>query len=107
MKRRYACLWLVLAAVSVAADNQPKMMNVQGRVQMLNQNASTITVETSGGVRRQVSYTNATKFLYGHSKKSKPGSADQVKENNYISCAGTYGEKMELKAAECVYRETK
>jgi hypothetical protein len=107
MNRRNACLLLVLAAGLAAADNPPKMMNVQGKVRMLDQKSSTITVETTGGIRRQVIYSNGTKVLYGHSKQSKPGSSDQVKENNYISCAGTSGDKMELKATECVYRETK
>src|SRR5262245_31608536 len=107
MHRRYACLLLVLAGTLAAADKPPKMMNVQGTVQMLDKNASTITVEMPRAVRRQVIYSNETKFMYGHSKKSKPGSSDQVKESNYISCAGTYNDKMELKAAKCVYRETK
>ena len=105
--KRYAGLLLVLGAGLTAADKAPKMMNVQGRVQMLDKNASAITVEMSGGVRRQVIYSNETKFLYGHSKKSKPGSSDQVKDGNYISCAGTYSDKMVLKASECVYREAK
>jgi hypothetical protein len=74
---------------------------------MLDKDASAITVEMKGGVRRKVIYTADTKFLYGHSHDSKPGSADQVKENNYISCAGTYNDKTNLNAKECVYRETK
>ena len=106
MKRTNTCLLLVLAGGLAAAD-KPKMMNVQGRVGMLDQKDSTITVETKGGLRRKVVYSNETKFLYGHSKDSKPGSSDQVKESNYISCAGTYDDKMELKAAQCVYREAK
>jgi hypothetical protein len=98
-------LGLLLGASVFAADKPPKMMNVQGRVQMLDKNASSITVDAKG-VMRKVLYSSDTKFLYGHSKNSKPGSSDQVKEGNYISCSGTY-DKMELKAKECVYREAK
>ena len=108
MNRRYAQmlgLSLTLAAGLIAAD-KPKQMNVQGRVQMLDKSGSVITVETKG-VRHRVAYTDATKFVYGHSHDNKPGSADQVKESNYISCSGTYEDKMLLKATECVYRETK
>jgi hypothetical protein len=98
---------LALAASLNAAAKPSKLMNVQGRVQTLDKDGSTITVETKGGRRWKVAYTGDTKFLYGHSRASKPGSADQVKENNYISCAGTYDDKPMLNAKECVYREMK
>jgi hypothetical protein len=98
-------LTLVVVTSLVAADKPPKMMNVQGRVHLLDKNSSTITVEAKG-VQRKVAYTGDTKFLYGHSHDNKPGSLDQVKENNYISCSGTY-EKTTLNAKECVYREMK
>jgi hypothetical protein len=47
-----------------------------------------------------------TKFLYGHSKDNKPGSSDQVKEGNYISCS-TMAEQNHLMAKECIYRESR
>jgi hypothetical protein len=115
MNRRYGwllgfslavVLTLVLAAGLVAAE-KPKLMNVQGRVQMLDKDNSSITVEMKAGVRRRVTYTGETKFLYGHSHDNKPGSLDQVKENSYISCSGTYDAKPVLKAMECIYREIK
>jgi hypothetical protein len=102
-----ALLALFLAGNVVATDKPAKMANIQGRVQMLDKNASAITVETKGGVKRQVTYASGTKFRYGHSKNSSPGSAVYVKENNYISCTGTYNDKMILNATECVYREAK
>jgi len=102
-----ALLTLLLAANVVAADKPPKMMNLQGSVQMFDKNATSITVVTKGGVKRKVIYSSDTKFLYGHSKNSKPGFSDQVKESSYISCAGTYNDKMELKATECICREAK
>jgi hypothetical protein len=86
-------------------DKAAKMSNVQGRVQMIDKASSTITVE-KGVVRRQVIYNADTKFLYGHSKDNKPGSADQVKDGNYISCAGTL-DGTKLTAKECIYRESK
>jgi hypothetical protein len=95
----------VLALNVVAKDKAPKMSNIQGRVQMIDKDSSTITVE-KGSVRRQVVYSADTKFLYGHSKDNKPGSADQVKTGNYISCGGTFN-GTKLTAKECVYRESK
>ena len=103
-------LGLVLAFNVVAADKKPKpakMSNVQGRVQMMSKDQSTITVEQKGGLRRVVMYNGDTKFNYGHSKNNKPGSVDQVKEGNFINCSGMYNDKMQLAAKECVYRETK
>jgi hypothetical protein len=54
-----------------------------------------------------VIYTSDTRFFYGHSTNAKPGSLDQVKESDYISCAGTFNDKVELQAIKCVYREAK
>src|SRR6266567_2983291 len=82
-------LGLVLAFNSVAKDKAPKISNIQGRVQMINKDSSTITIE-KGSMRRQVVYSGDTKFLYGHSNNNKPGTADQVKEGNCISCSGRF-----------------
>ncbi len=102
-------LSLVLA-VTLAAQakkaSKPKTGRVDGRVQMINKDTSTVTVEKSN-IRRQVVYGSDTKFLYGHSKKNKPGAADQLKEGNYIACSGTFNEKAQLQAQTCVYREQK
>ena len=115
MNRRYTwplelsltvLLMLVVATSLFAADKPPKLTNVQGRIQMLDKTASSITVDAKG-VMRKVLYDSDTKFLYGHSKNSKPGSAEQLKESEYISCAGTYDDKTVLRAKECVYRETR
>ena len=103
-------LGLVLAFTAIAADKPakpPKMMNLQGKVQMMSKDNSTVTVEQKGGLRRVVMYSGDTKFMYGHSKSNKPGSVDQVKEGYFINCSGTYNDKMQLAAKECVYRETK
>src|SRR5437764_14226146 len=91
----------VLATNVVAKSKTPKLSNIQGRVQMIDKGSSTITVE-KGAVRRQVVYSADTKFLHGHTTKNTPGSADQVKDGNYISCAGTYN-GTKLAANECIY----
>ena len=109
MSKRYATYLITSLAgvVLLAADKDPKMVNIQGRVQMLDKNTSSITVEMKSGIRRKVEYTNDTKFLYGHSRDSQPGSLDQVKATNYISCVGTFDNSTTLKAKQCVYRDTK
>jgi hypothetical protein len=82
--------------------------NVQGTVQNMSKDTSTISVRTgTGQVTRQVVYDAKTKFLFGHSDNNKPGAVAQVKESNYISCVGTYNDKSQLMATECVYRESK
>jgi len=82
--------------------------NVEGTVQNMSKETSTITVRTgTGQVTRQVMYDAKTKFLYGHSDNNKPGAVAQVKEQNYISCVGTFNDKSQLMATECVYRESK
>jgi hypothetical protein len=100
-------LGLVLAFNIVAADKPAKMANLQGKVQMMSKDNSTITVEQKGGLRRQVLYSGDTKFEVGSSKSHKPGSLDQVKEGNFINCSGTYNDKTQLMAKMCVYRESK
>jgi hypothetical protein len=100
-------LGLILAFNIVAADKPAKMANLQGKVQMMNKDNSTITVEQKGGLRRQVMYSGDTKFNMGSSKSNKPGSLDQVKEGYFINCSGSYNDKTQLMAKMCVYREGK
>jgi len=100
-------LGLILAFNIVAADKPAKPANLQGKVQMMNKDNSTLTVEQKGGLRRQVLYSGDTKFMVGSSKSNKPGSLDQVKEGNFINCTGTYNDKTQLMAKVCVYREAK
>jgi hypothetical protein len=89
------------------ADKAQEKANIQGTVQNISKDTSTITVRTTGTVTRLVVYNPSTKFLYGHSDANKPGSVAQLKDSNYISCAGTFDAKNQLMATECVYRETK
>src|SRR4030095_87043 len=100
-------LGLVLAFNIVAADKPAKMANLQGKVQMMSKEHSTITVEQKGGLRRQVLYNGDTKFAVGSSKNNKPGAIDQVKEGNFINCSGADNDNTQLMAKTCVYREAK
>ena len=73
----------------------PKVMNVQGRVQMIDKSTSAITV-AKGNIKRVVVVSGDTKYMYGHSKNNKPGTMDAVKEGFYISCSGVYNDKTQL-----------
>ena len=100
-----AALAAVFATPSLSAqDKKPeKPITVQGTVLTIDK--ATISVRT-GTVTRQVMFGGETKFLYGHSTDNKPGSPDQVKEGNYISCSAM-PEQSHLMAKECVYRENR
>ncbi|SPE30956.1 exported hypothetical protein [Candidatus Sulfopaludibacter sp. SbA6] len=101
-------LFGLVLAFNLGAQNKapkpPKIMNVQGRVEMIDKGTSAITV-AKGNIKRTVVYSGDTKFLYGHSKSNKPGASDQVKEGWYISCSGPFNAKTQLEAQTCVYRE--
>src|SRR5215813_14139317 len=90
-----------------ARKDHPEIANIQGTVQNLSKDMSTIVVNVGKNVTRPIIYSPTTKFLYGHSDNNKPGTVAQVKENNYISCVGTFNDKSQLMATECVYRESK
>ena len=96
-------LTLQLSAKGKAA--KPKTGTVQGTVQSVDKSKMTITV-ANGNVKREVMYSADTQFMSGHSKDSKPGSLDEVKDNYYVSCGGSYeAGKVQLHAKKCVYRE--
>ena len=123
MKTRLSCAILLAAvwaatALGQAAPKPEKITSLEGITEYRLSNGltvllfpdatkSTITVSTKNA-RRDVSYSADTKFLYGHSNNNKPGSVDQVKDNYYVSCSGTFeAGKVQLTARECIYRETK
>jgi hypothetical protein len=96
-------LTLQLSAQSKPA--KPKAGTIQGTVQNVDKSKMTITVAT-GSVKREVIYAADTQWMSGHSKDSKPGSLDEVKDNYYISCGGAFeAGKVQLHAKKCVYRE--
>jgi len=100
-----AAVTLLLTCGLGAQEKKAKTVNYQGNVQGVNKSTSMILIKNDSVVR-SVMYSASTKFMYGHSKDNKPGSVDQVKDGNYISCAGSV-EGGHLMATECVYRETK
>jgi hypothetical protein len=82
-----------------------KTGTIQGTVQSLDKSKMIITV-ANGNVKKEVMYAADTQFMSGHSKDSKPGSVDEVKDNYYVSCGGSYeAGKVQLHAKKCVYRE--
>src|SRR5919109_530621 len=87
-----------------AQKTEPQMSNIQGRVQMVANDITTITVLV-GSAPRRVVFSTSTKFFHGHSDKNKPGALAQIKVGYYISCGGTFDAKAQLMAKECVYRE--
>jgi hypothetical protein len=98
---------ITLVGQDKKGEKKQELQNVQGTVQNMSKDTSTITVRTTGTATRLVVFNAKTKFLYGHSDNNKPGAAAQIKEQNYISCAGTFDAKGQLMANECVYREAK
>src|SRR5439155_25820992 len=95
-----------LAAQGKEQKAAPQKANIQGLVQNMSKDTSTITVLVGKGtnVSRQVVYDTKTKFLYGHSDNNKPGAVAQVKESYFISCGGTFNAKNQLMASLCVNR---
>jgi O-acetylhomoserine/O-acetylserine sulfhydrylase-like pyridoxal-dependent enzyme len=97
----------LMAQDKKGAKKAAEKANIQGTVENMSKDQSTITVRTSGTATRIVVYSPTTKFLAGHSDNNKPGALAQVKTSNFISCAGTFDEKARLMATECVYRDQK
>jgi len=96
-------------ADKAAADKKgAEKANIQGTIQNMSKETSTISVRVgSGTVTRQVVYSPSTKWLVGHSNDNKPGALAQVKVTNFISCVGKFDAKSQLLADQCVYREGK
>jgi hypothetical protein len=88
-----------------AQEKKETSITYQGSVQSIDKKMSMIMIK-DGTAIRNVMYSASTKFSVGHTKDNKPGSVEQVKDGNYILCAGTL-EAKHLMASECVYRETK
>ena len=88
-----------------AADKKAKEGQLNGRVQMIEKYKSTIVVG-KGAMQRQVIYNSDTKWMYGTQARNKPGSLDELKENWYINCKGTF-DGAKLVASACRFRESK
>jgi hypothetical protein len=72
---------------------------------MIDKDKSTIVV-TKGAVQRQVIYNSDTKWMHGTQASNKPSSLDELKENWYINCEGTF-DGVKLVASACRFREAK
>jgi membrane protein implicated in regulation of membrane protease activity len=102
------CLAVLLALVvapAVAKEKKAKQGQLNGTVHMINKDTSTITV-MKNNAQRQVVYNNDTKWMYGTQADAKPSSLDQLKENWYVNCKGTF-DGVKLVASACRFRESK
>lgn len=88
-----------------AADKPAKKGQITGTVHMIDKDKSTITV-TKGTTSRLVMYNSDTKWLRGTQASNKPSSLDDLKENWYINCEGTF-DGVKLVASACRFREAK
>jgi hypothetical protein len=88
-----------------AADKKANEGQITGTVHMIEKDKSTIIV-MKGNTSRQVIYNSDTKWTYGTQTSNKPGSFDELKENWYINCKGTF-DGVKLVASACRFRESK
>jgi hypothetical protein len=101
-----ALLATIAVGPAAAADKPAKQGQLTGTVHMINKDTSTITVQKGSSPGRQVVYNADTKWYYGTQSSNKPSSLDQLKENWYINCKGTF-DGVKLVASACRFRETK
>ena len=90
---------------AAAADKKAKHGQITGRVHMIDKDKSSIIV-MKGTSQRHVLYNSDTKWLYGTESSNKPSSLDELKENWYINCEGTF-DGAKLVASACRFREAK
>lgn len=116
MRRRFSALVglslgivlsLALAFNAVAQEKAKgkasKEDRLSGRIQMINKDTKTITLDTKGNVKRQVVYSDSTKITY----RNKPSSMDEVKEGRRVICLGKFNDKTQLEATRIDVREGK
>lgn len=95
---------ITIGSVS-AADKKAKKGQITGTVHMIDKDKSTLTV-TKGTTSRQVVYNSDTKWMKGTQASNQPSSLDELKENWYVNCEGTF-EGVKLVASACRFREAK
>jgi hypothetical protein len=113
MKRSKLMIFVLCLGVAVGpamspagtADKKAKEGQITGTVHMIEKDKSTIVV-TKGNVQRQVIYNSGTKWMYGTEASNKPSSLDELKQNWYVNCKGTY-DGIKLVASACRFREWK
>lgn len=102
------CLGVVVGITmgpAAAADKKAKEGQITGNVHMIDKDKSTLTV-MKGTTSRQVIYNSDTKWMRGTEGSNKPSSLDELKENWYINCKGTF-DGVKLVASACRFREAK
>jgi|SRR5579864_2310326 hypothetical protein len=88
-----------------AAGKKAKDGQITGTVHMIEKDKSTIMV-MKGNLQRQVIYNSDTKWMYGTQSSNKLSSLDELKENWYVNCKGTF-DGVKLVASACRFRESK
>jgi hypothetical protein len=73
----------------VRKDTKTGLDRIEGTVQAINKDKSTITVRQSSKMVWEVTYSATTKFT----KMNEPGSLDDVKDGVRVICLGTAAEK--------------
>jgi hypothetical protein len=102
------CLGVLVAIAvgpAVAKDKKAKEGQLNGTVKMINKDKSTIVVR-KGSAERQIVYNADTKWAYGTQSSNKASSLDDLKENWYLNCKGTF-DGVKLVASACRFREAK
>ena len=102
------CLGVLVAIAvgpAVAKDKKAKEGQLNGTVKMINKDKSTIVV-MKGNAERQIVYNADTKWMYGTQSSNKPSSLDDLKDNWYVNCKGTF-DGVKLVANACRFRESK
>ncbi|SRR6266851_5052412 len=102
------CLGVLVAIAvgpAVAKDKKAKEGQLNGTVKMINKDKSTIVV-MKGSAERQIVYNADTKWMYGTQSSNKPSSLDDLKDNWYVNCKGTF-DGVKLVANACRFRESK
>ena len=113
MKRSISIMNMVLLGVVLAlalpaqanaqekkAGAAPKEVQLNGRIQMINKETSTITLKVDN-VDRYVVYNEQTKYTI----RNQPGSAKDVKEGVRVICKGKLDEKGRLAATRIDVRD--
>jgi len=95
-------LSLALAVPLKAQEKKSKPDRLDGRVQMINKDTSTITLRIDQA-QRFVIYDKNTQFTY----RNKPSSLDEVKDGRRVFCLGKFDDKARLIASRIDVRSGK
>lgn len=114
MKKSFSKLhiWLMAAllagafAVGVQAAEEKDLDRIEGHVQLISWDTSTITVGqhvTSQGTRvpRQVVFSDATKFTY----RNEPSSVEMLKDGRRVICLGKFDDSGKFRATRIDVRD--